>query len=169
MKLTAGVPNVREFQWAPEAPGPEWELLLEEDCVTYVRRLWERSLGHGARLDDAVPAGSVPMSGQKLSQRVWAAIRSRSLNDPNDAEAELLAGEVRGLEAELTHLRGHLHIPGTWVCPTCGFLLKKCFLHAQNGAVAVNDADESELCPNDGAPLRRVTWKEECKKSLEAP
>jgi hypothetical protein len=33
-----------EYQWHPTRPGPGWELVEEQDCVTYTRRLWRRTV-----------------------------------------------------------------------------------------------------------------------------
>lgn len=74
------------------------------------------------------------------------------------------AKECRNAMDELARLRA----PSAWSCPMCGFVLNKRVIYAQTGEVGVNDADESELCPNDGATMRRVTWEEECKKLDDA-
>jgi|GEM_PF-1416289 hypothetical protein len=42
MTMITGNLAVREFQWSPVSPGPGWNLVVEEDCVTYTRRLWEK-------------------------------------------------------------------------------------------------------------------------------
>jgi hypothetical protein len=45
-----GALTVREFLWSIHSPGAEWRMLLEEDCVTYTRRLWEKCPGPMAPL-----------------------------------------------------------------------------------------------------------------------
>lgn len=52
-----------------------------------------------------------------------------------------------------------IHVPGTWFCPKCGFECHKNILHAQSGAVTVDDQEKFELCPNDMTRMERLTWK----------
>jgi hypothetical protein len=52
------------------------------------------------------------------------------------------------------------HVPGNWVCESCGFVLHKRFLAAQTGQVGTDDRSKIELCPNDNTLMRRQTWRE---------
>jgi hypothetical protein len=56
-----------------------------------------------------------------------------------------------------------IFMPASFVCGRCHFQLEKLTISAKTGAVGVRKGGESgdgELCPNDGQPMRRVTWKE---------
>lgn len=52
-----------------------------------------------------------------------------------------------------------LHVPGTWECLGCGFVLQRNYLHADTGIVSVNDDDPTEPCPNDGLTMVRQSWQ----------
>lgn len=54
-------------------------------------------------------------------------------------------------------------VPGEWRCPSCGFVLHKRVIRVADMSVSVNDRDEAELCPNDGATMKRVTWEQNSK------
>jgi hypothetical protein len=51
-------------------------------------------------------------------------------------------------------------MPGAWVCDKCGFVLQNSTLHVADGSVSANTADECKGCPNDGGPMRALTWRE---------
>ncbi|MCE7797893.1 hypothetical protein LWE61_15185 [Sphingobium sufflavum] len=53
----------------------------------------------------------------------------------------------------------HMHVPGVWRCAKCSFTLYQANLNAQDGTVTARD-EAGDNCPNDGAPLWRVTWKD---------
>jgi len=82
--------------------------------------------------------------------------------------SRLYDASVGELEALRRRLAAAEHVPGDWACPTCHFELHKRRLHAADGSVSVNDQDEAELCPNDGATLRRVTWLEHVDKMMRS-
>src|SRR5688572_10808503 len=50
-------------------------------------------------------------------------------------------------------------MPGAWICEKCGFVLQKNVLHVADGSVTANVADECDGCPNDGSPMRALTWR----------
>lgn len=56
-----------------------------------------------------------------------------------------------------------LYTPASFVCDKCGFRLEKRTMVAATGQVGVKIGGEEcgEPCPNDGEPMRRVTWKEQ--------
>jgi len=56
-----------------------------------------------------------------------------------------------------------LYVPGLWRCAKCGFHLVQANLNARDGSVTHRDAP-GDKCPNDGAPLWRVTWKEQAQE-----
>lgn len=59
-----------------------------------------------------------------------------------------------------------VYIPGVWRCAKCGFGLVQSNLNARDGSVTARD-DPGEKCPNDGAPLWRVTYKDELAEAYE--
>lgn len=56
-----------------------------------------------------------------------------------------------------------MYVPGTWVCPQCGFVQENLTLHALTGAVTVR-ADPALPCPNDGEFMRRLTWRDHARE-----
>lgn len=52
-------------------------------------------------------------------------------------------------------------VPGQFCCAKCGFTLMQATLQAETGEISERD-DPGEKCPNDGAPLWRVTWAQRC-------
>jgi hypothetical protein len=55
-----------------------------------------------------------------------------------------------------------LVVPGKWKCDKCGFELTSTNLYVKTGTVGPNYATP-EPCPNDGLPMRALTWKEEAQ------
>lgn len=69
--------------------------------------------------------------------------------------------EIEQLKAERDEARAaSATMPGAWICDKCGFIVQKNTLHVADGTVSANVADECEGCPNDGSPLRSLTWRE---------
>lgn len=56
-----------------------------------------------------------------------------------------------------------LYRPGVLRCAKCDFRLVSNFLNAATGEGSINDTTAN--CPNDGAPMWRVSWEEECRES----
>ncbi len=56
-----------------------------------------------------------------------------------------------------------LHVPGMWRCAKCGLYLIQSNLNAGDGTVTARD-QAGETCPNDGAPLWRVSWREQAEE-----
>ena len=54
----------------------------------------------------------------------------------------------------------NIHVPGLWRCAKCGLQLLQSNLNSGDGTVTARD-QAGDKCPNDDAPLWRVTWKEE--------
>lgn len=52
-----------------------------------------------------------------------------------------------------------IHVPGLWRCALCNFVLMQSTLSAVDGTIGSRD-EPGERCPNDNAPLWRVTWRE---------
>ena len=75
---------------------------------------------------------------------------------------------VRNMLERMAVVERERDTPGEWVCPVCSFLLHKRILQAETGLVGINTKDESELCPNDGATMRRFTWKEVAELAEDA-
>lgn len=57
-------------------------------------------------------------------------------------------------------------VPGSFRCAKCGFVLIQANLNAQDGTVIARDAP-GDRCPNDGAPMWRVTWRERAEEAEE--
>jgi hypothetical protein len=57
-----------------------------------------------------------------------------------------------------------VYVPGNWTCVKCGFVLYQQTLCTRTGEIGVTIADvmqmSGEMCPNDGEPMRRTTWRE---------
>ena len=66
---------------------------------------------------------------------------------------------IAAKDAEIDKLKAIIYVPGLWKCKKCGFELMQMKLRACDGAVGVRD-EPGEHCPNDGAPLWRVTERE---------
>lgn len=60
----------------------------------------------------------------------------------------------------------NVHVPGSWRCAKCGFRLQQMNLNAQDGTVTSRD-QAGDVCPNDGAPLWRVTWKDVAAEAFD--
>lgn len=59
--------------------------------------------------------------------------------------------------------RANLYRPGVLCCAKCSFRLITSTLDAATGAVYARDT--TEQCPNDGAPMWRVSWEQECREA----
>jgi hypothetical protein len=57
-----------------------------------------------------------------------------------------------------------IYVPGAWKCPTCGFALSQATLFMGSGEIGCSRDQvmkmAGELCPNDGAAMHRVTWRD---------
>ncbi len=76
-----------------------------------------------------------------------------------DQSSETLATVTR----ERDKLRHKLYRPGVLRCAKCNFRLISSVLNADTGAIYAQET--TEHCPNDGAPMWRVSWEEECRAS----
>ena len=56
--------------------------------------------------------------------------------------------------------------PGVWTCPSCGLVCARSNLNARDGSVTPSQT-VPEPCPNDGATLRRLTWREQAVDMLK--
>jgi uncharacterized protein with PIN domain len=57
-------------------------------------------------------------------------------------------------------------VPGNWRCPKCNFRLVQSALSAFDGSIGDRD-QTGEKCPNDGAPLWRVSKSEYAAEMAE--
>lgn len=73
--------------------------------------------------------------------------------------AEEIAGELENLRIEKIGQESEIYIGGVWRCPQCSFECIKSFLYVKSGGIGPN-LEKSELCPNDGASMVRVSYKE---------
>ena len=60
----------------------------------------------------------------------------------------------------------NIHVPGAWRCAKCGFRLQQMNLNAQDGTVTSRD-QAGDVCPDDGAPLWRGTWKDDAAEAFD--
>lgn len=81
--------------------------------------------------------------------------RGRISAAPVDAVVQHAVGR---LEAEMTPEEPT--VPGEFKCPECGFVLMKSILNPTTLAVSRDSTDRLEPCPNDGAILRPVSYRE---------
>ena len=73
--------------------------------------------------------------------------------------------EIGRLNVRIAELEKQVYVPGMWRCAKCGFHLLQSNLNARDGSVTARD-DPGEKCPNDGAPLWRVTERENGREML---
>jgi len=73
------------------------------------------------------------------------------------------ANELSAFDARAVASLEDVGPPGRWICPTCGFSLTRAILRASDGAVGVDTNPLFNICTNDGASLRQVTWKEDAE------
>lgn len=83
--------------------------------------------------------------------REWA-------NECAVASAHSVADRAREAANEIERLEKLVYVPGVLKCSKCGFGLIKTTLHVQTGNFSANN--EPDHCPNDGAPLWRVTERD---------
>ena len=61
-----------------------------------------------------------------------------------------------------------LYMPASFVCDKCNFQLEKATILAATGEIGVREGgEEPDNCPNDGDPMRRMTWKEAYENSAK--
>lgn len=57
-----------------------------------------------------------------------------------------------------------VYVPGAWKCLTCGFALSQATIFMGSGEIGCSRDQvmkmTGELCPNDGEPMARVTWRD---------
>lgn len=88
-------------------------------------------------------------------------------DSPHTEREAALQMECHGLRIELAEAKAAIYVPGGWRCDKCGFDLTKSLLFAKSGAIGADLAMHTEPCPNDGEPMRRVTWEEDARKMTE--
>lgn len=59
-----------------------------------------------------------------------------------------------------------IHVSGLWRCAKCNFVLVQSNLNAADGTITARD-EAGDKCPNDGAPLWRVTWRQHAEEMAE--
>ena len=57
-------------------------------------------------------------------------------------------------------------VPGRWRCPKCNFSLSVQSLNLGDGTVTMSDKP-GEVCPNDGSPMWRVSYREAYEELCE--
>jgi len=78
------------------------------------------------------------------------------MNAPEDQNG--LREALARAEARVAELTRQVFVPGMLKCAKCGFVLISANLNAQDGTVTARDT--TEHCPNDGAPMWRVSERE---------
>ena len=96
--------------------------------------------------------------------RLEMAIRFTGTFSEN-AQNTLSAAEA-ALASRQTVSDGLVYVPGVFRCAKCGFRLIQSNLNAVDGSVTARDAP-GEPCPNDGAPMWRVSWKQYAEEQIE--
>ena len=89
-------------------------------------------------------------------------------SDYSQSEAVAIANSLSGYYAQVGSERDSLqselerqrYVPGEWQCRVCGFHLHTLAMRASDGAVGVYDKPVTEPCPNDGAEMYPLSWKE---------
>lgn len=74
-------------------------------------------------------------------------------------------GTTPEMISEIKYLRTMVYAPGRWRCAKCGFTLLQSNLNALDGTITANDKP-GDVCPNDGSPLWRVSWKQEAEEAM---
>lgn len=87
-------------------------------------------------------------------------ILERRSYDPDDDLAVLSRQLLRALELE-----AQVYVPGHLQCDRCNFRLVSSNLNAMDGSVTARNT--ADICPNDGLPMRRVTYREDLSGAHE--
>lgn len=74
--------------------------------------------------------------------------------------------ERRPAEPDTGSFNPALHVPGMWRCAKCSFVLVQSNLNADDGTVTTRD-EAGATCPNDGAPLWRVSWRDHAEEMAQ--
>lgn len=74
--------------------------------------------------------------------------------------------EDRQQSLKVPALEKLVYIPGVFKCAKCSFVVVKSTMNMQSGTITANDK-KGEKCPNDGAPLWRVTYKDQYAEMME--
>lgn len=76
-----------------------------------------------------------------------------------------VAAALQALEARVAELEGErppgIYRPGVLRCAKCDCRLISSTLHVRSGTITPSYT--TEHCPNDGAPMWRVSWEDECR------
>lgn len=69
--------------------------------------------------------------------------------------------------ANVLELRSLLYVPGRLRCTKCRYKLTELVMSAATGEIGVSakGVPPPEPCPNDGAPMRPVSWEEEAREA----
>lgn len=97
-----------------------------------------------------------------LSDRLAAA---QGKVDEQNAQLAKAALHIEQLEQRLAEVEREkqeaiesIYAPGSWSCPVCQFAQVNSVICATSGRVRA-DTESVPLCPNDGALMKRVSWK----------
>ena len=56
---------------------------------------------------------------------------------------------------------------GEWICDKCGFVCSLRVMEASTGRVGIDTKVPTEPCPNDGAEMRLLTWRELSQRNYD--
>lgn len=96
----------------------------------------------------------------------------RIADAPSEAAARITELEhdtslayVAELRERAERAEAKLYRPGALRCAKCGFRLISSVLNVRSGTVSPKET--TQRCPNDGAPMWRVSWEEDCRYADE--
>jgi archaellum component FlaC len=89
-------------------------------------------------------------------KETWSSIIQSAIDTARQKDAEM----IEELKIQLQEIQASVYAPGVWLCPKCSFTQFKSILYVKSGSIASDLSQHKEPCPNDGAEMQRVTWKE---------
>lgn len=141
------------------------------DCITIKAARWRYALAVEASDASAIPKSRLPR--RWILRNEAGAARSARPTRPLDRNARrpLVMGSMvcRSCRLPAERIRrdqklSDVHVPGQFRCAKCGFVLHQASINASTGGIHERD-EPGEKCPNDGSPLWRMTWKDQCLES----
>lgn len=153
--------NDQEFQteWLKNCPPNGWKIArtLEHSLGDFCSALgFPITVGDNAGTALEKVAGALSKA-RTLERELWQ--KEQELAKAQKYETAAIV-KRDSLQSERDKLQQEIYAPGVWVCPKCNFTLFQSILHTANGAITANTDSVHEVCPNDMAQMRRVTWKE---------
>lgn len=94
----------------------------------------------------------------KLKQQVQEIERLDEVCKERLEQGQQLHDQLAAMTRERDDAVESTYVPGSWSCPVCQFAQVNSVLCAASGRVGA-DTESVPLCPNDGALMKRETWK----------